>query len=165
MKLKLLLITLLLSGFAFSHKFYVSITDLEYNSEKERIEGSMKLTAHDFEEVLKSHFDRKILIDEVSDTSEVGSFMQQYLASHFRIISDGVAAEPHYMGKEVNLRQELYFYFTFTGVKSPTNIEVMNTVLFGLFPSQQNIVHYRFKERTKSVTLVPSKTHGKIYFE
>ena len=165
MRVKLLFMAILMSSTVFGHKFYVSIADLKYDEEQNRIEGSLKMTAHDFEDLLSNKFEREIDLEEVADTSKVGRYVQTYLAKHFEVYSGGKRAIPNYLGKEITLRQELFFYFTFTQVVNPKEIKVVNTLLFEMFPKQQNIVHYRFKEQTKSVTLVPLKTHEKIKFD
>lgn len=162
---KLLFFTILFSTYSFGHKFYVSITELNFNAEKNRIEGSLKLVAHDFEHILEEKFGREIDIEQVADTSQVGLYIQTYLTSHFKVYSDQKLLTPNYLGKEVSLRQELFFYFTFNSVPHPESLSIKSTVLFDYFPNQQNIVHYRYGQQTKSVTLVPSKNHGKIQFD
>ncbi|MFT5820227.1 MAG: hypothetical protein ACI8ZM_001466 [Crocinitomix sp.] len=150
---------------AFGHKYFVSIAELEYNASKNRIEGSLKMTAHDFEVVLKEKFGKSLEIENIADTSTVGIYMKTYLVDHFKLYSGGIQAIPTYVGKEVTLRQDLFFYFTFTGLTNPKEIEIINTILYAQFPQQQNIVHYKYRERTKSVTLVSSKKHEKIVFD
>ena len=164
-RLFILLILTSCSFAAFGHKYYVSIAELEYNATKNRIEGSLKMTAHDFEEVLNEKFGKKMEIENIVDTSDAGIYMKTYLTDHFKLYSEGEQAIPNYVGKEVNLRQDLFFYFTFTGIVNPKKVKIINTILFAQFPHQQNIVHYKYHERTKSITLVPSKKHEKISFD
>lgn len=149
----------------FAHQYFVSVADLAYNESKQRIEGSLKLTAHDFEEVLKAKFNRPIQMEDVADSSTVGRYIQNYLAQNVKIFSGGKEAIPTYLGKEVSITQELYFYFTFSNIANPKSIKVMNTILFDFFPEQQNIVHYTYNHQTKSVTLVPTKNEDIIVFE
>ncbi|WP_070136837.1 DUF6702 family protein [Crocinitomix algicola] len=156
---------LLFVNSAWSHKFYVSITDLVYNESKDRIEGSIKLTAHDFEKILSEKFNKKIVLEEVNDSSEIGRYIQYYLYENFKLKSKGIAAAPNYFGKEITLEQDLYIYFTFTNIADPKLVEIKNTVLLYHFPQQQNIVHYRYKELTKTITLVADKVHEKITFD
>ncbi|MDA7803300.1 hypothetical protein N8987_01825 [Crocinitomix sp.] len=165
LRLGIILFTLSIASTSFAHKFYVSITDLEYNQEKERIEGSIKMTAHDFELILEEKFKRKIDLDLVTDSSEVGRYIQLYLYENFKITSNGKTSVPQYFGKEITLEQDLFIYFIFTKVADPKSIRITNTILFSHFAKQQNIVHYQYKEQTKTVTLVPSKTHEKIQFD
>lgn len=165
MKKVLLVFTILISTLSFGHKFYVSIADLAWDAEHKRIEGSMKLTAHDVEDMLANKFQRKIDLEQEADTSEVGKYLQTYLARNVIVKSDGKQATPNYLGKEITMRGELFIYFTFTNVSNPANIIVTNKVLFELFPKQQNIVHYAYKDQRKSLTLLPLKPDGKIEFE
>ena len=82
MKVLLSTFLILLTNALFAHKFYVSIADLAYNESKQRIEGSLKMTAHDFEEVLKAKFNKSFLMEDVADSSAVGKYAQLYLAQN-----------------------------------------------------------------------------------
>ncbi len=160
-----LLIFFLFSNSTLGHQYFVSITELVYNEDKNRIEGSVKITAHDFEDLLSEKFDRKINLDHESDSSEVATYFKKYLFDHITISSGGVLGKPTYVGKEVTLRQDLYFYFIVENIQHPEDIKVSNKLLFERFEEQQNIVHYRYKQQTKSVTLISSKFHSRITFE
>ncbi len=165
MKVLLSTFLILLTNALFAHKFYVSIADLAYNESKQRIEGSLKMTAHDFEEVLKAKFNKSFLMEDIADSSVVGRYAQLYLAQNFKVFSGDKELIPKYLGKEVSLTQDLYFYFSFSNVPNPKSIKLYNTLLFDYFPKQQNIVHYTYNHQTKSVTLVPTKNNDSIIFE
>jgi hypothetical protein len=149
---------------AFAHKSYVSIADMEYNEKLDQIEVSLKLTAHDFEYILEKKYNKRIHIENVPDSSEIGMHIQYYLKKHFTIVSQKQNTIFNYVGKEVNVRDELYFYFTFKNILNPLNIIVSNSFLFELFLKQQNIIHYKIKNKTKSVTLVPSIKEGRLSY-
>lgn len=149
----------------FSHKFYISITDMEYNEEKKRIEASVKMTAHDFEWILEQKFKTKCIIEEIADSSKIGTFAQDYLRQNFQVYSESQQCQFNYLGKEVTNREDLYFYFTLTNVKNPAHISLISNLLFSISDLQQNIVHYKYKNQTKSVTLVPSQNEGELKFQ
>ncbi len=152
----LTLITLFSLNFALAHKTYVSIANMEYNSKTKQIEVSLKLTAHDFEHVLENQFKKEYHIENVPDSSKVGLFIQNYVKTHFKVWSENNACQFAYVGKEVTVRDDLYFYFTFSNITNPKSITVSNTFLFEMFSKQQNIVHYKYANQTKSVTLISS---------
>ena len=83
----------------------------------------------------------------------------------FTISSQKKQAEFYYIGKEVTIRDDLFFYFTFKNILDPLNIKVSNTFLFELFLKQQNIIHYKIKDKTKSVTLIPSIRKGTLSYK
>src|SRR5210317_785280 len=101
MKNLLLLLFIGVSAIGWSHKFYVSIADLAWDAENKRIEGSMKLTAHDVEDMLANKFQRSIDLENEPDSSEVGRYLKTYLARNVVVKSDGQQATPNYIGKEI----------------------------------------------------------------
>jgi hypothetical protein len=162
MKPVLFAIALCLSVLTFGHNYYVSIANMEYKEAENQVDVSLKMTAHDFEYLLEMKYNLRLHMEDIADSSEIGRFAQQYLGENFQLISGGEAAPMVYVGKEVTLRDELFFYFSFTGIKDPKTIQIKNQLLFTLFPQQQNIVHYKHGEKTKSVTLVPAAHTAEI---
>ncbi len=148
----------------YGHQSYISIANLEYNDSKKQIEVSLKVTAHDFEQILSQMFKTNVKLENINDSSAVGIQIQQYISQHFTIWSESKKADFQYVGKEVTVRDELFFYFTFKQVLNPSHIYIKNSVLFELFSGQQNIVHYKYKSTIKSITLTPAKEEDELKF-
>jgi len=167
MKSKLILSILLMfaSLFASAHKSFISISNMEYNETTKEIEVSLKLTAHDFEHVLEKKFGKQIHIENVIEGTEVDKFIINYISKHFNIQSESEKGLFNYIGREVTIKDELFFYFTIKNVKNPLKIVVKNTFLFEIFQQQQNIIHYKLKGKTKSLTLVSLKKEGILFFD
>ncbi|MFK8039580.1 MAG: DUF6702 family protein [Crocinitomicaceae bacterium] len=161
-KIVILILTFVLTSITFAHKHYMSIANMEYNSKLRQLEVSLKLTAHDFEHILESQFNRRIHIDKVSDSSKIGQFMISYLSENIKLYSGNTKAVFNYVGKEVDVRDQLFFYFTFTKVLDPSHIILENSILFKLFSKQQNLLHYKYKGQTKSVTCTNINPKGEI---
>lgn len=138
---------------------------MEYDSSANRINVSLKVIAHDFELMLERKFDEKIDLENCADSSKTGLFIQQYLAQNFKLFSSDQQLKMKYLGKELNDRDDCFFYFFFPNVINYTTIKIVNRLLFSISDQQQNIVHYKHKERTKSVTLVASKSEAQLIFE
>jgi hypothetical protein len=166
MKNLISLFTLLIAASPlFAHSYYVSTTNMEFNTQTETIDVSIKTTAHDFEHILETKYNLRIHIETIADSSEIGLYIQTYLAENFIIKSNDVQATMKYIGKEVTLRDELFFFISFAGVKNPKTIQIKNTLLFTEFAQQQNIVHYKLGDLSKSVTLVAAKPESELKFE
>lgn len=166
--MKSILFSILICAASFaarSHQFFISITDMSYDLENERIETTMKLTAHDFEHIIEHEFGQKVHLEKVADSSEIGQYVKSYLASHFQVWSGDEQLTLNYVGKEITVKDDLYFYFTFPIKTEPKELTVKNTLLFEEFDQQQNIVHYTYKDQTKSVTLIPSKPQETLVFD
>jgi len=162
MKIKLLF-TLLLSFtvlYSNAHKSFISIANMEYNESLKQIEVSLKLTAHDFEHVLEKQFGKQIHIENVKKGSVIDKYIVSYLKKHFKVKSQNENTQLKYVGREVTIKDELFFYFTINNIEKPNTIVVQNTFLFELYKQQQNIIHYKYKGQTKSLTLVSLKREG-----
>ncbi|MFT4600475.1 MAG: hypothetical protein ACI857_000649 [Arenicella sp.] len=165
MKTFLLAMFLGFGSLTFAHKFFISIADMEYNEDKQKINVSLKVTAHDFELVLRRKFKKDLHLEEVEDSSSVGKYYQAYLNHNFKLYNDGVRLPQVFLGKEVTNREDLYFYFSFINVTNPAMIKVVSNLLSSVSDVQQNIVHYKYQNQTKSVTLLPSQNEAEIKFD
>jgi uncharacterized protein YlxP (DUF503 family) len=165
MKRLMLLLVLFITMPGLAHKYYVSIAEMEYDKANKRIKVSLKVTAHDFEHVLEDKFDKRIHIEQYNDSSQVMLYAQEYLEKSIKVYSADKPCVFNYIGKEVTLREDLYFYFSFTNVQDPSTIKIVNTLLFSLSNQQQNIVHYKYNNQTKSVTLLPAQSEAQISFD
>lgn len=137
---------------------------MEYDSTRKQINVSLKMTAHDFEMVLERKFGGNIELEAVKDSSDVDLYIKQYLSHNLQLSSGGKRLTMNYLGKEVTNRDDLYFYLYYTEVGDPTTIDIKNKLLFSVSDQQQNIVHYKYGDRTKSVTLIPAKSEETITF-
>lgn len=164
-KIASLILVCLLTLSAFAHKHYVSIANLEYNAKAKQIEVSLQLTAHDFEHILEDHFKKRIHLEEISDSSKLGQFVIAYLEKNVQLTSANQKAQFNYVGKEVNVRDQLFFYFTFTRVLDPSHIILQNSILFQLFSKQQNVMHYKRNDVTKTATCTKTSPTGVFKFE
>jgi hypothetical protein len=167
MKSKLILSILLsfTTLFASAHKSFISISNMEYNQKEKQIEVSLKLTAHDFEHILENKYGKQIHIENVKKGSDVDKFILDYINKNFLVKSSSQKAKLIYVGREVTVKDELFFYFTIKNVVNPSKIVVKNTFLFEIFEQQQNIIHYKLKGKTKSLTLVSLKKEGTLFFD
>ncbi|MEO9531653.1 MAG: DUF6702 family protein [Crocinitomicaceae bacterium] len=148
-----------------AHQYFISIAEMEYNSEKNRIDVSLKMTAHDLEDVIGRKFDEKIDIMAISDSSKVFVYFQDYLKHNFRVISEEEVLRMSYLGKEIKNTEDLFVYFSFLQPKNPAAIKIISNLLYSISDLQQNIVHYKYLNQTKSVTLVASENQAEITFE
>ena len=164
MRILLIILTLSTSAMSFGHKYYITIADMEYDSTENRINVSLKMTAHDFEWVMGHQLSKEISLEKVTDSSEGDHFIQQYLKHNFKIFIDDQQLKMNYLGFEVTNRDDLYCYFFFPNVSACTTIKIINKLLFSVSDQQQNIVHFKCLDHTKSVTLIPSKYEERITF-
>jgi hypothetical protein len=149
----------------FSHKYYVAIANMEYNEKDQQIDVFLKATAHDFQHLMEMTFKERMDLDTVSQNKKYSSFIESYLKENFIVTSLDQPASFEYIGMEVTERLNIFFYFSFKEVLNPKKIKIASKFLFDFFKDQQNIVHYKYGEQTKSVTLVPALSVAEIKFD
>ncbi|MBK9192115.1 MAG: hypothetical protein IPM77_11725 [Crocinitomicaceae bacterium] len=155
-------VTIILAFASHAHNYFVSTANMEYDDSTKQIEVSVKMTAHDFEHVLEMKYQQRLHIENIADTSEIGKYIQEYLKENFVVSCGEKTGDFNYYGKEVTLRDELFFYFSFSNITNPDAMHIKNTLLFTSFTQQQNIVHYKYGTKSKSVTLVLAKPEAEL---
>lgn len=138
-KLAVVLIAILLLGSWMLHKFYVSLTEIRYNSESERLEVSMRIFPDDLDLAFEKQFGiNPHLVTELEHT-KADSLIQEYLKVHFAIEVNGDPVILTYLGKEAEA-DAIWCYLESETIKYPGSILVRNSILTDEFKDQVNII-------------------------
>ena len=100
------------------------------------VDLTFKFVAHDIEKAIEQETGVSIQVDEEDKFTD--SVLAAYIKNHFEI--SGID-EASYLGKEFNLDETLYVYFTSTFDTSINKFKVENTLLLQAFETQENITH------------------------
>ena len=79
--IKILFFALLIPLVSFTtiHKFYVSVTQIEYIEEKESVQMIMRIFVDDFEKLLRKRYDKSIILDESKNDDQIDAYISNYL--------------------------------------------------------------------------------------
>ncbi|MEN8229721.1 MAG: DUF6702 family protein [Bacteroidota bacterium] len=133
------LIVLLLLGSWILHKFYVSLTEIQYNAGSNRFEVSMRIFPDDLDLAFENRFGIAThLLTELEHTN-ADSLIQAYLEFHFTLEVDGDPVIMHYLGKEAEA-DAIWCYLESEPIKDPVSILVRNSILTNEFEDQVNII-------------------------
>jgi len=133
----LLFVFFLSSGFA--HKFYVSITEVNYNTENKSLEISIKLFTDDLEAALEEGTTKKLWIGDEREAPETDSLLATYLNKKFNIHVNDEAQIAAFLGKELEA-DVTWCYLEIMNVSDIKNITVNNRIFMELFDDQKNLV-------------------------
>jgi hypothetical protein len=139
-------------AFAPAHKFYVSITKVEYVKEKGAVQLISKIFIDDLEAVFKERYDPNITLDETSTNPDLNSYISKYLDQKIKVVINGEPQQLRFIGKEYDV-ETLVCYIEILNVPDVKTIEITNKVLFELFPEQQNILHFKTTKGRRSKIL------------
>ncbi len=162
-KIRLLVLLLALSSFTAIHKFYVSVTEIEYNPKEESLQIISRIFIDDLENVLQKRFDKNIKLGLASETPKATDHLEKYFEAKFEVSVDGKPVKLNYLGKEYE-DDMILLYVEVPNVKSFRKIQIKNTVLMDLFPEQKNLVHVEHKGKVKSLILADGKEEDNLSF-
>ena len=167
--MKFLKITLLVLLFPFiigsiDHKFYVSITKIEYVAESESLQIITQLFLDDIEEVLRKRYRPDVSLGTPKETEADVALLQEYILQKLKISVNGTPVALNYLGREYDIDMVKSF-IEVTGVKEFNSIEVEFNALTELFSEQQNIIHLKTAKRRKSLILDRDNPKGVLNFD
>ncbi|MDG1714704.1 DUF6702 family protein [Lacinutrix sp.] len=163
--IKSLLILAIITSIAFvsAHKYYVSITKIEYVSEKQSVQIITRIFIDDLEKLLKERFDNSIVLNSNTNEDQIDNYIEKYLYSRIVILINGKESTLNFIGKEYD-DDVVQCYIEIENVASIKSFEIENKVLFDLFSDQKNIVRTKINGKNKSFILIPENDKGMLNF-
>ncbi|MDC8000768.1 hypothetical protein POV26_06950 [Aequorivita todarodis] len=146
-----------------AHKFYVSITKIEYVKEKSSLQIITKIFIDDIEDALQQRYDPSISLDTKKETAEADEDLKNYILQKLNIKINGKSVKLDYIGKEYDTDM-LVAYIEVKDVKKLKTIEIENKVLMEMFPEQQNIIHLKTSKSRRSLILDRDEPSGQLNF-
>lgn len=162
--LKIVMAVLILPLLAFTaHKFYVSVTNINYSEKDDALQITSRIFIDDLENVLQERYDieGKLNSDKESELAEM--YLEKYLRSKFVLAINGENRPFDIIGRKYD-DDVCIFYLEITDVDLPTvnTIQIENELLTDLYDEQQNVVHFKIKGKKKSFVLIKSDTKGML---
>ena len=137
--LGLVLLTMLISGAWMMHEFYVSLSEVRYNTETERFEVSIRIFPDDLDRAL---LERNGITSQLATELEhksADSLLMAYLLEEFTIKVNGENLDLSYLGKEPE-SDAIWCYLESSKGPAPETITIRNVLLTEYFPDQVNII-------------------------
>lgn len=144
------------------HPFYVSVTDIEYKGESEKLEISCRMFFDDLEDALAQDENRRVNMIKPADRLEVDKLLSAYITKNLMVQLDGSRVALTYLGYEIE-EDAAWCYLEATQVPTPKNITIQNTLLYRSHDKQSNIMHISVNGDRKSIKLDNPK--GRATFE
>ena len=166
MKFKSIVIALLIiTSFTsvLAHKYYVSITEVEYVKDQESVQIITRIFIDDFQRLLRERYDDKITLDDNQDEEAINKLMNKYIKSRLLVSINSEEKQLKFIGKEYDT-DIVYLYYEIENVQSIATMEIENTVLFDIFSDQKNVVRTNIKNSPKTFILIPENNKGLLNF-
>lgn len=143
------------------HKFYMSIYQMQYSTEKKRLEITSRIFIDDINKALQLKYSQTTHIGETEETTEDIALMNKYLLEHFTVKINGVQKQLIYVAKELD-HNVFVGYYKINDVGKINSIAIRNTVLTDVFSDQQNIIQTTFNGKKQSLLLTAENSSGML---
>jgi hypothetical protein len=132
-----------------AHKFYVSISQINYNPTTNSVEISLKLFTDDLENCVQSKTGKVIKINNEGTNDED---IAHYLNQLFSIKINGKEHPINYLGKEIEY-DVTWCYLEIKDIASISEISIRNEIFTHLLPDQKNLVQLKVGTLEESTIL------------
>jgi hypothetical protein len=161
-KFFLILFIIPLFGFGL-HKYYISLTKIDYIKEKEEVQITMRFFIDDVERVLNNRFKKEFELDTENELEKTDNYLSLYIRQKFTIQINDQDINYTFLGKEYD-NDIMYIYLDITDIKEITSIEVINRMLFEEFPEQQNYIKLNINNTKKTFILIKDSDKEMLKF-
>ena len=155
----------LLSSWHGAHKFYVSITQIEYIEDTHRLQLITKLFIDDVEAALQLRQNKAIkLAKQNTPSEEEEEWLKNYIFQKLAIQANGSNLTLNYIGAEYEIDLvKIYIEVLLPEATKQATIE--NKALMEMFTNQQNIVHFSKGKSRRSFILEKENPKALLNFK
>jgi len=146
------------------HKFYVSTSNIEYNSAAGNLEIIQHIFIDDLEAVLRARYGEKIKLASVNESEDNATLIKRYLLRQWTIKNNDKELELNYLGHKYDIDQ-VKVYIEVPMKQAPEILFFENKTLFDLTSEQQNIIHVKMGDERKSLLLFSENPIGELNFK
>lgn len=150
-------------SFSVLHKYYLSLTQVEYIKEKESLQITMNVFVDDIERVLESRNDVVLNLNTEQQNEAADEYFRIYLEECLKVDVNGKPLSYQYLGHQFE-GDVVYFYIEIGDVKSISTLSIQNKMLMDAIPEQQNLVKLKVNGTFKSLMLTKNNNKGLLKF-
>lgn len=145
------------------HKFYVSVTQVDYVQNKGRVEITSRIFIDDFNVVLEKKFNKKIYLASNREISGAKDLVKTYLKEKIKVRINNKLIETESLGTEID-NDVLICYLKVSFSEKITTFEIENSVLTEMFSEQQNLLHTNINNDKRSFLLTRNEKTAFLEF-
>lgn len=147
-----------------THEYYVSLTEIKHNPDKQRLEIIARIFSDDFEEVLKARYDQNLEFKPIKQSENIETYIRLYFDKKFNIKIDHAAQNIDYLGYKFK-DDQVHFFLKIENITDFRILEIQNLLLTDVIEKQKNIVHCFKLQQKESVLLTRYDSEAVLKFE
>jgi Domain of unknown function (DUF6702) len=164
LKIILIVVVFPLVTAASAHKFYVSITTIEYAPKEQTLQVITKIFLDDIEAALQARYGKKFYFNSKKETAADSKLLEEYVLQKINIKVNGKPATFNYIGKQYDI-DVVELFIEIPNISEFNSIEIENKVLLEMFSEQKNIIHVKKNDARSSLILENGNLKGLLKFD
>ncbi len=136
----------------FVHDFFVSVSYIEYDDQRNAIEAHKKIFFDDFEKTLKKQFLNEDFDILKSNQVLVDDYIRDYLTNNIEFVINDKQYDFEYLGHEYE-DGIINCYFEINKIKKIKKIKIKDTSLFETFEGQENLIYFKANQKLTTIRL------------
>ena len=162
--LKKTIILLIIPLFAFSaHKYYISLTKIDYIKDKKEVQITMRFFIDDIENTLQNRFNISLELATKQENKKANFYLETYITQKFKVNINDEDKVYRYLGKEYD-NDVVFFYLEIPDIENIKKIVVQNSMLFEEFEEQENYVKLNINNTKKTFILIKANDKEMLKF-
>lgn len=151
-------------AFFLNHEFYVSISYMEYDDERKKIEIHKKIFFDDLEQTIKDTFLDENFDIINSQENIANNYIEKYLKDNIEFFVNDKKQDFNYLGYEYEDGM-VHCYFEVSKIKKIKKIKIKDTSLFNTFEGQENLIYFQLDQKLTTIRLKQPKLFDTIIFK
>ena len=135
-----------------AHKYYLSLTQIEYSKEEKSLQVIINVFMDDIETALNKNYTIDLQLTAKNELKDAEVYFEKYLREKLNFSVNKNNVDFKYLGKEYE-GDLVYFYLEVSDIKNPTSLELSNKLLLDHFEEQQNVVKMKVGKKRRSKIL------------
>jgi len=131
------------------HPIHVSTSNIEYNSQDNKLEVICTMFTDDFEAALTKQYHAKTDLSKTEMHAAMDALIKQYIAANLHIKAGDAPVNLNYLGFEIN-KEATDVYLESDKIPAVKKVDVEVSLLYNLFDDEINIVHIIVNKVRKS---------------
>ena len=161
-KYTFLLLIIPLLSFAL-HKYYLSLTKIDYVKESKSVQITMRIFIDDLEKTLNKINNKSFELTTKNELEASDFYIEKYVSEHLKVTINGSVKKYNYLGKKYET-EVVYIFAEIEDISSIQSIEIKNRILMNTYPEQQNIIKLNINNKKKSFILTTDSDKDLLKF-
>lgn len=139
------------------HKFYLSVTQMEFDANKNRITAISRVFVDDLEETLRQRYDVQLALGTDREDEKASFYIRRYMEQKLTVEINNVPLKFSFAGFTYQ-NDQIVLLSEFSIIDSDEyEIKVTNTLITDAYSEQQNLVHFRMNQKKQSEVLTKER--------